>query len=790
MFRFFTSDLRRNLIKILCLTVGLAVGFLLVAKIYFEETFDTSFQDAERLYRVTESVEQNGEYKEYDQTPGAIAPGLKRYVPQVEAATRSYPFMGSTRITLDDGRSFEVDGMSFTDSCYFDVFQVPIIAGNAHEALAVEKHCMIPRSLADKIGGNVIGMQFKCRDISDEYKGTIAGVYEDFPLNSSLSNNVKFSLNTLPLFMYDGRENWIGNDGYVSYAKLAKGTSPGDTKPHIRKMLEDNLDREAIDVVKFNIGMEPLLGLYTSQPGVKSMVWMLSLLAIIMLMCAGLNYLLIVISQMTTRAKEMAVRKCYGTSNAQLFLRVMGESVFFLVMSMGLALLLAFICSDLSYRLLGYTTRQLLSTGRVWMVEGAVCLGLLVITGVIPAISYCRTPVAHAFRTGIKSRRGWKLALLAIQFFASGVIMCLLMLVGRQYSYMTSFDMGYDYENIGYLNLAGVDKELRKTVVSELRRLGIVEGVASSDIVFTEWGSGNNVWLGNDYLRNANVADLYSSDPEIFEVMGIKLLQGGGFSELADSVTRQVVVEERFIDFLRLQFGVEWHDLIGKSFNITGHKPGPGGTQEFTVCGVVENMRRGGFENSTADLRPAVMFPSGEICDNLFIRFNHLTPEAVKEAQDVVNRLVPDREKYISPFKAQVDRLSESARRFGTSVMVVGIAIVIIALIGLIGYTADEVQRRAKEIAIRKVTGSAASHIVRLFCINILKIAVPSLIAGGAAAIIIGKDWLSQFTDRVSLSPLSMAVCLIFLLILILAVVTINCINIARSNPVNHLRNE
>ncbi len=159
MLRFFTNDLRRNITKIICLTAGLAVGFLLVAKVYFEQTYDTCFPDYDRLYIVTESVTQNGEYKEYKQTAGAIAPGLKRYCPQVESATRKTSFLGSCTIRLDDGRTFETDGITLADSCFFSVFPAERIAGDLHMALETESTCVIPRSLADKIGGDLIGLQ-------------------------------------------------------------------------------------------------------------------------------------------------------------------------------------------------------------------------------------------------------------------------------------------------------------------------------------------------------------------------------------------------------------------------------------------------------------------------------------------------------------------------------------------------------------------------------------------------------------------------------------------------------
>ena len=172
------------------------------------------------------------------------------------------------------------------------------------------------------------------------------------------------------------------------------------------------------------------------------------------------------------------------------------------------------------------------------------------------------------------------------------------------------------------------------------------------------------------------------------------------------------------------------------------------------------------------------------------MRFNRLTAENLHQAQEVISRVYPARDIYITPYKAQVEQLTADVRRFGTSVIISGIAIVVIALIGLVGYTADEVQRRAKEIAIRKVTGTPASKIVRMLCVDILKVALPSLVAGGAVAVSVGRRWLSQYTEQVPLSPMSMVLCIVVLLMLIISVVALNSLNVARSNPIDHLRSE
>lgn len=788
MLKFFTSDLRRNITKIVCLTLGLAMGFLLIAKIVFDETFDTALPGSDRIYVAYESVSHNGEYWERAATPGAIAPGLKRYMPQVEASTRFTDISGSCGVKLADGRTVEAEGVSLNDNCFFDVFGTTILEGDPHEVLAIEGQCMIPRSLAERIGPDAVGQQTSVTNFSDDMLLRIGGIYEDFPLNTSLSNYIYLSLPTISWFMHDGTENWMGNDRYSSFARLAKGTTQEEIRPHIDRMLADNIDKEDLELYHFNINLKKLVGSYNSRSEVRTMLLVLSVLVVILLMASSLNYLLIVVGQMSHRSKEMAIRKCYGTSNLKIFGRVMGESLFFLVLSAALALLLIFCFSETSEKLLGYTTGQLLATPYVWRVEGAVCALLLVITGAVPAWIYCRTPVANAFRSNTRSRRGWKLALLAIQFFASGVVICLLSLIGRQYAMMSDIDMGFEYKNVARLTMSGLGAEKSMLIADEIRRLSCVEGAAFAEQDFTRGASGNNVWLDDerDRGREVNIADMYGASPEIVDVMGMKLLQGETFRPNADSLSRQVIVEERFIDVLRDHFGVTDSNIVGKTFKVTEH--GFDGSSEFTICGVIGNIRRGGAANT--DSRAGLLFPTKGHEPFLYVRFNHLDEASMHQAQEAINRLLPDEERYLLPMQTCIDLLNRPVKRFGTSVMIVGIVVVVIALIGLTGYTTDEVERRAKEIAIRKVTGYESTQIVRLFCLDIMKVAVPSLLAGGAVAVIIGQRWLSQFTERVTLSPLIMALCIVMMLILIIGLVTANTIRVAASNPVDHLRSE
>ncbi len=792
MLKFFTSDLRRKLTKIFCLTIGLAVGLLLVAKAFVEESYDHFIPEYENVYLVKESSIQDGEFREFNQTAGAIAPGLKRYVPQVVSAMRiTEMWTGTLRVRTPDGREFEAEGISMADSCMFDVLRQPVVSGNPQEALAVEDRCVIPRSLAEKIGGDVVGMVLVSPDFNESYSIMIDGVYEDFPINSTFRNVIYLSLPSIGKFSYDGRNNWVGNDRYKSYVRLVKGASMEDVAPHVKRMLTENVDKEVLETYGYNIGLTPLVGMYTSQESVKTMIWVMGILAFIILISASLNYLLIVFGQLGKRGKEMAMRKCYGTGNGKIFGRIMLESVFFLAVSVGLAVLLVLSLSDQCEMLLGYPASVLLSSPNVWLVEACVCVGLLLITGVVPAWIYCRTPVSHVFSHNTRRRKFWKLALLSVQFLATGLMFCLLLLVYRQYHMMSHGDMGYDYEDVAIIETWSMSGDERRALKDELSRLACVEGVSSAYQDFTGTiVSGNNVWIEGDTRpdNQVNVTDMYYANPDIFDVMGMEFVQGETFRENADSTVHQAIVEERFIDVMKKLTGQNDDNIVCRRFNMTEHL-GLDGSGEFVICGVIKNIRRGGFYNESADIRAGVLFPTAGVLPNLYVRFNQLTPETLKEAQNVIDKNYGE-ERYIIPYEAKVEALIAPVKRFGFSVMAAGLAILLITIIGLIGYTADEVQRRSKEIAIRKVNGTTVGKILRIFCVDILKVAVPSLLAGGIAAVLIGREWLSQFTVQVSLSPWSMALCLIALLVIIVAVVCINALKVARGNSVEYLRTE
>ncbi len=793
MIKFFTSDLTRNIIKIFCLTLGLSIGILLVARVYFEQTYDTHFSDYKRIFRVTEKMLNGNEDREYHTTPGAVGPGLKRYIPQVESATRSTELLApGTLIKTEDGRIIESGGVTMADSCFFNVFETQCVSGNLRESLELKNTCVIPRSLAEKIGGNVIGQILTCPTFSEDYKVVIGGVYEDFPLNSSIgSNNIFLSLSSIGVISFDNRDNWVGGDRFMTYVKLAEGVEPEDIRDGIDKMLRENVDDDMLEIYRFNISLRPFAGSYVEQKGVKMSIRVLSLLAFILLISAALNYLLVTIGQMDGRSKEMAIRKCFGTDNLRIFFRIMTESLVILLIAFGLAILISFCFSEQCRKLLGSTPAELYSTGNVIILEGVVFLILLLLTGAIPAWMYCRTPVLNAFRPNIKGRRVWKLVLISIQFFASALLFCLLVLVGRQYRMLSSSDLGFEYENIAVANIKSIPQKTRGAMVDKISTLPGIRGVASAYQDFALHTSGNNIWVG-DAIEKINISDLYKASPNIFEVLGINFVKGETFRTQPDSMVSQVVIEEKVVDILNnyFQLDVKGNNVLGQHVNISGHMEDQNGSG-FEICGVIKNMQRNGFTMESVDKRGAVVFPElSKVMPFLYVRFDHLSPAGLAMVQNVINEMAPTSEVYITPYEETIKSFMEPVKKFSNSVLIVGVVIFVIALIGLTGFVTDEVQRRAKEIAIRKVAGTTSVSIVKMLCREILLVSVPSLLAGGAVAMLIGREWLSQFTKQVSLSPLSMVLCLVLLIIFILIIVVLNSIKVASENPVKYLHHE
>lgn len=777
---------QHNWIKIVCLAVGLATGIVLIGKAGFEQSWDKFFPTSDRIYVVCEDIIMDGEYKHYPQTAGAVAHGIKRYCPQVEAATRYTSFAWDMPIVTDDDKRVRTN-YALVDSCFFDVFPFRILVGNPKKTLSQVDCCMIPRSLAEKLMGIENPLDLVGKKIYYNIRGgwalTVGGIYEDIPLNSKLHGmEVMVSMPTITRIMFDGRDNWVGNDRYESYVRLAKGIMPDDLKPQIEKMKRDNLPLDELKKAGVDLGfsVQPLVDYHTKDEGTRRMTWIVSILAAVLIGCAVMNYLLLVIGGISQRAKEMAVHQCYGAEARHIYQKVLTESVIHLLLSLILAALLLFLFKDTIEELVGAPLIVLLLTGsNIWLIV-STCLVVLLITGLVPSWIYTHIPLAAAFKNYNHSHRIWKLLLLGLQFASATFLIILLIVVGRQYRMMVNDDPGYDYSTLGSLLVDGVSIDQRQLAMDELRKLSSVKGVTMSYANLTQHQSGDNILLPGDDREYMNIADLYYVGDGYFDVMEIPLVSGRTFTEQTDTL-REVMVSRKFEERMKELAG--WDQALGKQIICTSFQ-GP-----YTIVGVFEDTRIGSITNP--DTRPSVCYYSRkpEQMHYILIRFQSM--DGLEAANKLVKELVTDNPDIsIVPYNQMVTELYTDAHRFRTTVMIGGLVALIIALIGLIGYLAGEIARRQKEIAIRKVNGARIADVLKLFHTDILRVALPAVMIGAIGAWYVARLWLEQFSEKTTLSPIILVGGALAVIIVILSVVCLGCYRVASSNPVNYLKTE
>lgn len=778
---------QRNGVRILCLALGLAIGSILIAKVWFEQSYDKFWGDSDRIYRINEKVNMNGVWGEYGQTSGGVAPTLKRYSPIIETATR-YTFGAyDDVIEKEDKTKVRCEKLGFADSCFFDVFDLKIISGDPHKVLAEKGYCMISESMAKKLGGSPLGTQISCPSIGGHLE-TVGGIYRDIPANSILANiDVIIALPNIGKYMYDGSEGLWSNDRYISFIKIAEGTDSDLLREDIDKMIKQNLPIEELKAsgIELDFNIIPITDTYSGTENVKRMSWILSLLAFVLLLCAVMNYLLVVVSQVVSRSKEMAVHKCYGAGKMEIFKMVFAESLVHLIVSIILAFAIVMAMQSKITDLIGSDITALVSPESI-SILGGICLAILALTTIVPAILYFNIPVSSAFRNYKENKKLWKRSLLAVQIALAGFLICLVVLIGRQYSRLVNDDLGYNADNLAYISLSGTSFKSRGTAVEELRNLSGVVSTTTSTCLFFEGVSGDLVELPGDETQY-HITNLYFASPNFFETMEIPIVQGTTFtSEYGDTTNCQVMVERKFVEMMKAAVG--WDDnVIGKRFRCTSVIDG---NPLYTIVGVFDNLQLNSLaEKDSRD--PALIFNGGRHAfSNILIRYDTISKENIQKTQEVLDRLYPDRINEIKVYKNEIiDQYNES-RRFRDSVFIGGLVTVLVALLGLIGYANDEVVRRRREIAIRKVNGAKVKRIYKMFVYDILKIALPSLIVGATAAALVGTEWLKQFSEKVSLGIPVFALCIIVLLAILIATITYRILKVARENPADNIKAE
>ena len=770
-------------IKVLSLGVGLAVGIVLIAKVFFELSYDSFYKDIDRVYTINTWINQQGSEKDYGQVSGAVAVGFMEEVPGVEAGTRTtFVFNGDTYLD-EDGNKLS-GTLVCADTCFFKVFDRPILAGDPVKTLGKWGSVMVSRSFAEKLGGmqECIGKQIANADM-DGLKLTIEGVFEDFPKNGSLNYDILLSMET---YGKQSTDNWLGNDRYKGYVKLMPGVDPATLSDAIRKMQEAHQPLAQIEAqgTSLRYFLKPFNTLHTSDPEVKSQVILLSIVAALLILISLLNYILIVISSLVKRSKEVGVRKCYGAEGKHIYGMLTKEALLHIILSLALAAIIIFAGRSIVENLLGVPFTTLLVPQSIVAI-GAVIVFVLIISIVVPAELYQRIPVYAALKNYTENSRAWKLGLLGVQVLINVFLVVMMLIIGRQYRKVSHADTGYDYDNLYYISLFDGDRQAVTRAVRTLENLPEVSGVATAYNLPFEGSNGDNVYLPDDDRELFNIADQYECSDGFYDLMGIEFLEGR-----APRDSSEIVVDEKFV--AKMAEFADWSDgAVGKQVFITGHDRSRDSERSyFTISGVYKSYLIGNLTG--VDQRPSALF-YGEI-GSMTSWMPHLLfkirPESLEKVKTALGQALEGREINILSYEDQMRAAYDDSRKMRNTMALGSVFSLLIALLGLLGFIRDESLRRSKEMAVRKINGATTRDILGVFALDIMKLSAIAALIACIGAFFVAHKWLEQFAEKVSLNPLYFIGGAALVLLIVLGVVVLNCLRIARANPVESLKNE
>ena len=722
-----------NLLKVVSLGLGLTMSILLFARVAFEQSYDTCFPDTDRLYQVWSQFTVKGEKLDWQQQNcGPVAGGILESFPeQVESATCTSRWMASSPLYYGNTRFNETKIAA--DSLFFRTMGIEVLSGNPVKDLQQPNIVYLSETLAEKMfgGENPIG---KVVSYNHERDLTVRGTYADLPDNTTVKADAVISLP--PSWAAEvANYSWRGGDSYLQYIRLKPGVDAETLNSRLGAMV-DKYRPEEDKKFGYTAKIAPLRDTYRGYDSVSRSKVILLVMGFSILFIAALNYALISISSLSRRAKAVGVQKCNGASSAGIFGMFLAETTLIIGLALVVMVFLLFAFQDFVEDTAATKLSNLFTGSRLWVPVGTVLL-LFLIGGVLPGQLFARIPVTQVFRRYTEGKKGWKRPLLFVQFAGVAFICGVMWMVAAQYSYVMNKDMGFSPARVAVTSWIGINKEVGDQVKAQFLNMPYVEAMTYS---------------AEDYAN----------------VMGMTLLEGrmprtGG----------EVLVNETLAKMMH------WGDkVVGRQLNDGSNN---------TVVGLLKDFQIGGFYLEPMPFIAYYMYyPYGIFAFKLKEPFG----DNLLKLQQALADAFPGRTVDVYSLEAKVADLYNPVRVLRNAMVVAALVMFLVMLMGLLGYTADEVQRRSKEIAIRKVNGAEATGILELLGRDILWVAVPAVVVGVCASAYVNGLWMDIFSARVSAGWAVYVLVAIVNLLVILGCVLWRTWYIANENPVLSLKSE
>ncbi len=763
-----------SLINLAGLAVGLAACILILLWVQDELSYDRFHEKADYIYLALEHENMSdGKVLTYPLFPPAFGPALENDYPEVLETVRVRSLNG--RIVRVGETSFYEDGLAFADPELLTVFSFPLVTGNRETALRDPGSVLITEEMAAKYFGasNPLG-QIVLVDGAHEFQ--VTGILKDLPSNSHV--RFDFIIPFSNLEKYGWNMNGWGSFGIRTYILLDKGTDVGALSGKI----EDFLKRHDDETI-MTVSLQPLKRIHLYSSGISAAgtngdikyVILFSLIAILILLMACVNFMNLTTARSETRAREVGLRKVVGAARSNLVFQFFGESLFLALAALVIALLLVQLALPGFNSLAGKDIPFPLFSNAV-LVLGI--LGITLATGLIagsyPALYLSAIRPIRAFRR--VSARGtrsllFRKILVVSQFVLTTCLVLGTIVVYQQMNFIRERNLGFDKEHVLCLILKGDLPEKYQVLKDRILQVGSVVGVtaASDPPAGNRMSMSLNDWEGRNTDANY-LLDLVSVDGDYLRVFGLDLVEGRFFRPGSDEKDESIVVNETAIKAMDMK------DPLGKR------------VREFRIIGVVKDFH---FDSLHKSIAPLGLFHAARDFDTLLVKIRSEnisgTLTAIQKRWAEVVPGYPFEYRFLDESVADLYR---DDQKVGRLINVSTLLALLIACLGLFGMASFTAERRTKEIGIRKILGASVPSVFVLLSRESFKWVLAANLLAWPLAYVLMADWLSTFAFRISLNILIFVSAAAVALLIAFLTICVQTLKAAVSNPVQSLRHE
>lgn len=782
-------------INIVGLAIGIACSILILLFVTHELSYDKFHEKADRIYRLAVRASVGDTKINQTHSSSETFRRLLEDFPEIETGVK-FLNLGKTPVILDE-KTFYESRFFAVDSTFYDVFSIPLIHGNPKEVLADPNTMVLSKNTAVKYFGDtdVVGKVIKVDFSYDlgrvDFK--ITGVSENVPDNSHFHYDLLVSSASFPALI--NNRGWSSNN-FITYLLLREGTSQAWFDEKLKEFTRRHMGGEEFDawVAEGNYWeyfLQPITEIHLNSDlngefeanGNKTYVFIFSVISVIILLIACINFMNLSTARSSLRAREVGLRKVVGSSRGRLMRQFLSESILLSFISLALGLLIIQVLLP-AYR--NFIGRQLAMHyfDNLVVIPSLLALGLLVgvVSGSYPAFFLSSFKPISVLRGSTGSSQGSSLlrnALVIFQFAISIFLIIGTLVVIQQLKFFQNKRLGFEKEQVLVVRNPGALRDNVEPFKEALRSNSSIMSVSSSNTL--PGTSFSNIGFGAEGVEKSFTLNLCVCDYDFLETLKLEMARGRFFSREFTTDSHAAVLNEKAVKLLG------WEDPLGKKINNWAQDRG-----NFTVIGVIKDYH---YESLHQEIRPQALFLSGGYYKNvqsyISIRLNtENVSETVKYVGNTWNDFAPGKPFEYSFLDKDYDNLYINEKQTRSLFSIFSFLAIFIACLGLFGLASFVADRKTKEIGIRKILGASVPRIVNNLNKSFMKwVLIANLIAWPAAWYFMSK-WLQNFAYRIHLTWWVFVLAAALALLIALMTVSFQTIRAALKNPTDSLRYE